>query len=222
MAIDDNTSYELTGAQVKDLASKINSNKALANNLAGGEQIANQTIFMMPITSERSVEIAEELGDLTLQPERFMMYEFRMASTGEVIDNIDDLATYIYDDGYNIIYKPVYSSKEQFVVTSIATDEEDYEWVEINISKIDFPNEDGYAAHIVNYNLYFTPDSTYWYTASKVLGKAPNVSCYVKYIGKYANEIAAEINESVPAGEEVSPNQLWGTMRFVFIPSRTF
>ena len=221
MAIDDNTSYELTGAQVKDLASKIKGNKALTENLAGGEGIAYQTIFMMPITPERSVEIAEELGDASLMPGTFMKYEFRMASTGEVIKSVGDLAGWIGNEGYNVVYKPVYSSKEQFVVTSIATDEDNYEWVEINISRIDFPNEDGYAAHIVNYNLNFSSDETYWYSTTRTLGKAPNVSCYVKYIGKYANEIAAEINASVPAGEEVGPSQLWGTMRFVFINPNT-
>lgn len=221
MAVDDNTNYELSGSQVKDLAARIKSNKALAENLAGGESIAYQTIFMMPITPERSVEIAEELGDVTLQPDTFMKYEFRMASTGEVIKSVGDLVGWISDEGYNVVYKPVYSSKEQFVVTSIATDDENYEWVEINISRIVFPNEDGYAAHISNYNLSFSDDATYWYSTVSVMGKAPNVSCYVKYIGKYSSEIAAEINASVPAGEEVGPSQLWSTMRFVFINPNT-
>lgn len=88
MAISDNTSYELTGAQVKDLASKVKDNTVLAKNLAGGAGRADNTIFMCLIDSDDAAEIAAQMGGGSAGTiEIYMKYGFRLSGTGQWLDN---------------------------------------------------------------------------------------------------------------------------------------
>lgn len=105
MAIDDNTSYELTGAQVKDLATRIKGNTTLAKNLAGGADKTSKLVYMVPLTINEGNEIAAQIDDPDVYGTDVTMtcvYGFLRAKDGVWLDRLEVGGA--MSNGYNFVF----------------------------------------------------------------------------------------------------------------------
>ena len=229
MAIDDNTSYELYGSQIKDLASRIKGNTALAKNLAGGSDKTSKLIYMTAINGTDAMRIAEEIDPQQASAAMvtsLMKYRFYNAETGEEYSDLNDimdvldtelgLIEYVQTPSDNSNY-PIVKMVESAVVRA---DGNDY-YIDIVLKTFDKT-----SLAIKTENITFGPDTQYnlyWYKAvsdETLIGQARG---YVQQINSYQSKIADEINASLPsdtpAGEYISASQVGSFMKYAFFSS---
>lgn len=98
MAIDDNTSYELTGAQVKDFTAKIK------NSVGGADKLAH-LVYMVPLTINEGNEIAAQIDDPDVHGTDVTMtciYGFLRAKDGVWLDRLGVGGA--ISNGYNFVF----------------------------------------------------------------------------------------------------------------------
>lgn len=226
MAVDDNTNYELSGAQIKDLASRVKRNTTLAKNLAGGADKTNKLVYMTAINGTDAMRIAEEID-----PEQasatmvtsLMKYRFYNAETGEEYDDLGDIMDVI-DTEYGLIeFVQTPSGNSNYPVVkmvesaAVRADGEDY-YLDIVLKTFDkasltIGQENVTIGADTQFNLY-------WYKTTSTESILTRARGYVQKVQLYANDIVAEINASLPPDtpveEYASWAQLTGFMEYVF------
>ena len=226
MAIDDNTSYELTGAQVKDLASKIKSNTALAKNLSGGSDKTTKLVYMTAINSYDASRIANEIDPQqasSTMVTSLMKYRFFDAETGEEYSDIYDVMD-ILDQEYGLIeYVQTPSGNSDYPIVKmvesavVRADGDDY-YIDIVLKTFDKASltvrqEEVTIGEDTQYNLY-------WYKTTSTISKLTRARGYIQAINSYSSAIATEINDSLPSGtpssEYADALQINSFMSFAF------
>lgn len=228
MAINDNTNYELSGSQVKDLASRIKGSIALAKNLAGGADKTSTLIYMTTITGTDALRIAEEIDPQQASASTvtsLMKYRFYNAETGEEYDDLGDIQDIVDTDLGLIEYVQMPSDNSDYpIVKMVESAAVRYDaGTDVTYLDITLKVFDKSSLAIKTENITFGPDTQYnlyWYKAvsdETLIGQARG---YVQRITPYQTKIANEINASLPsdtpAGEYISSSQVGSFMDYAF------
>lgn len=224
MAIDDNTSYELYGSQVKDLASRIKRNTAWAKDLAGGETRATRQINMVKLSADDADLIAAQTGESSATILQTMVYGFFDVATERWL-NKDELGAAIYASTAEIVYFHDYEEdvdeypKVTYYESGFdAGNNTYYPVIWLNVHKTNDAFGDGILREVTLGNN--SAGLVDWYTPSETTLDL-KVDCIIQYIDNAtAQTIADEINAANP-GASVTSYDVSTYMQFIVRSAKT-
>ena len=224
MAIDDNTSYELYGSQVKDLANRIKRNTAWAKDLAGGETRAVKQINMVKLSADDADLIAAQTGESSATILQTMVYGFFDVATERWL-NKDELGAAIYASTAEIVYFHDYKEdvdeypKVTYYESGFdAGNNTYYPVIWLNVHKTNDAFGDGILREVTLGNN--SAGLVDWYTPSETTLDL-KVDCIIQYIDNAtAQTIADEINAANP-GASVTSYDVSTYMQFIVRSAKT-
>lgn len=222
MAIDDNMSYELTGSQVKDLATRIKGNTKLAKDLVGGAPRVSKRINVFQLTDyDEATEISNQIDNpdvypaLLIQQLKYAFYDvfwgkyLNRYEIGEAIDGNRDFVYFSTTGGDGFVQK--------IIVRANANYDEDTDTYSPSFLIYEINTKTPYGGgkmHELSLNENTETGLEDWYTADLSTWEHEPAYVIQRMTTTEAQEIANKINADNP-GVAVTSSDVSSYMKFV-------